>query len=95
MKRLASFVLLALLFGISPAAINQVSAQSPQPGDYIVTESYSNLRECYLGVLSKITPNGLKTPIYSGSNFCPRGVAIDSEGNYIVTEPNFPSLVRA
>ena len=87
MKRLATAVLLAILFGIAPAGINQVSAQSaPQPGDYIVTEQTSNVFGCYAGALSRITPNGQKTVLYSAS-FCPTGIAIDSEGNYIVTYP--------
>ena len=56
-----------------------VNAQ-PNPGDYIVTEFFAD-------ALSKVTPGGVRTVIYTfagGTN--PAGVAIDSGGNYIVAE---------
>jgi hypothetical protein len=49
-------------------------------GDYIVTE--------LSGALSRITPDGLRYPIYTFyGGVEPHGLAIDSSGDYIVAEP--------
>jgi len=72
----ATSILIATLL-LQPVA--HVNAQ-PQAGDYIVTELMT-------GVLSRVTPGGVRTPIFTfAAGADPVHVAIDSGGNYIVVE---------
>ena len=57
-------------------------------GNYIVTESGAH-------VLSKITPDGVRSVVYRFvKGTWPLGLAIDSQGNYIVTEYSTGVLSR-
>jgi sugar lactone lactonase YvrE len=78
-----STFLIATILILSAISYNQPKSSAnaqPNPNDYIVTEWETNK-------LSKITPDGVRTEIYSftGSTGA-EDVAIDSEGNYIVAE---------
>jgi len=80
--RYSTFLIATILF-LSAISYNQPISSAnaqPNPNDYIVTEWGTNK-------LSKITPDGVRTEIFSftGSTGA-EDIAIDSEGNYIVVE---------
>ena len=80
---IATILILTAILLLQPIA--RVNAQ-PMPGDYIVIEQQFPSPPL-TQFLSTVTPGGVRTiifPFAAGTN--PAGVAIDSAGNYIVTE---------